>query len=261
MLEGRAFDGRDAENGAPSVIVNQAFVSRYYPQGAIGQRLALTTGDHQDWREIVGVVPNLGMGEGPGDPIDEAIYLPVAQVPASNLTLLAHASGPPLNLSAPVRDALRAEDPNLPLFDIATVQEGFERNTWQFRVFGSLFLAFGFAALFLATVGLYGVMAFSVSRRTQEIGFRMAVGAGASDVLLMVMRQGLWQIGFGLALGVGLGVALGSAMSLLLYRVSPYDPVVLIGITLVLTGTAMLACYVPARRASIVDPMVALRQL
>ena len=197
--------------------------------------------------------------DSPGDPLEEAIYLPVAQVPAASLTLLAQVSGPPLNISAPVRDAVRAEDANLPLFDIATVQEGFERNTWQFRVFGSLFLAFGVAALFMATVGFYGVTAFSVSRRTQEIGLRMAVGAGASDVLLMVMRQGLWQIGAGLALGVGLGVALGSAMSLLLYRVSPYDPVVLIGITLVLTGTAMLACFVPARRASIVDPMVALR--
>ncbi len=261
MLEGRAFDGRDAENGAPSVIVNRAFASRYYPDGVIGQRLALTTGAHQDWREIVGVVPNLGMGESPGDPLDEAIYLPMAQVPAGSLTLLAQVSGPPLNISAPVRDVVRAEDANLPLFDIATVQEGFDRNTWQFRVFGSLFLASGMAALFLATVGLYGVMAFSVSRRTQEIGVRMAVGAGASDVLLMVMRQGLWQIGAGLALGVGLGVALGSAMSLLLYRVSPYDPAVLIGIAVVLTGTAMLACYVPARRASAVDPMVALRQL
>ncbi len=258
-LEGRPFDGRDAENGAPSVIVNQSFARKYFPQGAIGQRLALTTGAHQDWREVVGVVPDLGMGENPGDELSDAIYLPLAQVPAANLTLLAHVSGPPLNLSAPVRDALRADDPNLPLFNIATVQESFEQNTWQFRVFGSLFLACGFAALFLATVGLYGVMAFSVSRRTQEIGVRMAVGARSSDVLRMVMRQGMWQIVGGLTIGVGLGLALGKAMSLLFFRVSPYDPRILVTIAIVLAGTAVLACLVPARRASAVDPMVALR--
>jgi len=259
MVEGRSFDARDRETGAPTVIVNQAFSRRYYPQGAIGQRLALATGAHQELREIVGVVPDLGMGEGPNDRVREAIYLPLAQVPASGLTLFAHVSGPPLNLSAPARDAVRAVDANLPIFNIATVQQSFEQGTWAFRVFGSLFLAFGFAALFLATVGLYGVMAFSVSRRTQEIGVRMAMGAGARDVLLMIVRQGLWQIITGIALGAGLGIALGSAMSLLLFRVSPYDPIILAGIALVLTGTALVACLVPARRAAAVDPMVALR--
>jgi predicted permease len=259
LVEGRAFDERDRDTGAPTAIVNQAFARRYYPQGAIGQRLALGSGAHQEWREIIGVVPDLGMGEGPGDPVREGVYLPLAQVPQSSLTLLAHASGPPLDLSAPVRETLLGFDRNLPLFNITTVQEGFDQGTWAFRVFGSLFLAFGFAALFLATVGLYGVMAFSVSRRTQEIGVRMAMGAGASDVLAMVMRQGLWQIGLGIGLGAGLGVGLGSAMSVLLYRVSPFDPLILTGIALVLATTAIVACLVPARRAAAVDPMVALR--
>jgi len=259
MVEGRSFDARDRDTGAPTVIVNQAFARRYYPQGAIGQRLALATGAHQEWREIVGVVPDLGMGEGPNDRVREAVYLPLAQAPASGLTLFAHVSGPPLNLSGPARDAVRAVDANLPLFNIATVQQSFEQGTWAFRVFGSLFLAFGFAAMFLATVGLYGVMAFSVSRRTQEIGVRMAMGAATRDVLLMVVRQGLWQIVAGIALGAGLGMALGSAMSLLLFRVSPYDPIIIVGIALVLAGTALVACLVPARRAAGVDPMVALR--
>lgn len=259
MVEGRSFDARDRDTGAPTVIVNQALARRYYPQGAIGQRLALATGVHQEWREIVGIVPDLGMGEGPNDRVPEAVYLPLSQVPTSGLTLFAHVSGPPLNLSGPARDAVRAVDANLPLFNIATVQQGFEQGTWAFRVFGSLFLAFGFAAMFLATVGLYGVMAFSVSRRTQEIGVRMAMGAATRDVLLMVVRQGLWQIVAGIALGAGLGIALGSAMSLLLFRVSPYDPIIIVGIALVLAGTALVACLVPARRAAAVDPMVALR--
>jgi putative ABC transport system permease protein len=259
LVEGRGFDARDRDGGAPTAIVNQAFVRRYYPDGALGRQLALTTGSHQEWREIVGVVPDLGMGESPGDEVSEAVYLPMAQLPQASFAVLAHASGNPLNLSAPARDAIRAVDVNLPLFNLATVQRGFEQNTWPYRVFGALFMAFGVAALFLATVGLYGVMGFSVSRRTQEIGVRMAMGADSRDVLLMVMRQGLWQIGAGILLGLGLGVALGSAAALLLFRVSPYDPVILAAIATVLAATALLACAVPARRAAAVDPMVALR--
>jgi hypothetical protein len=259
LVEGRGFDDRDRDTGAPTVIVNEALARRYFPDGALGRTLAIATGDHQEWREVVGVVPDLGVGQSPGDRTREAIYLPLPQMPPSGVTLLAHVSGAPLNLSAPARAAVSSLDVNLPLFNIATVQEGFEQGTWPFRVFGTLFMAFGAAALFLATVGLYGVMAFSVSRRTQEIGIRMAMGAAARDVLVMVMRQGLWQIVSGIALGAGLGVALGSAATILLFRVSPYDPLILVTIAAVLAAAAMLACLVPARRAAAVDPMIALR--
>jgi putative ABC transport system permease protein len=259
MIEGRAFDDRDRAESVPTVIVNQALARKYFPDGAIGRRLALASGSHQEWREIVGVVPDLGMGETPNDRVREALYLPMAQMPPSAVSLFARTAGAPLAISAPARDAIRALDANLPLFNIATVQQSFDDGTWPFRVFGSLFMAFGVAALFLATVGLYGVMAFSVSRRTQEIGVRMAMGAGARDVLLMVLRQGLWQIMGGILLGGGLGMALGSAMTLLLFRVSPYDPRILAAIAAVLAGTAVLACLVPARRAAAVDPMAALR--
>jgi predicted permease len=259
LVEGRAFDDRDREAGAPTVIVNQSLAGRYFPEGALGRRLAVATGRHQEWREVIGVVPDLGMGEAPGDRTREAIYLPIAQMPSTGITVLAHAEGAPLGVSAAARDAIHGLDVNLPLFNIGTVQEGFEEGTWPFRVFGTLFMAFGIAALFLATVGLYGVMAFSVSRRTQEIGVRMAMGAAARDVLVMVLRQGLWQIVAGIGLGLGLGITLGSFASFLLYRVSPYDPVILLMIAGVLAGAALLACLVPARRAAAVDPMVALR--
>jgi putative ABC transport system permease protein len=259
LIEGREFDARDRDDDAPTVIVNQAFGRKYYPEGALGRRLAVATGAHQEWREIVGVVPDLGMGETPGDSVREAIYLPIGQMPSAIFSVFAHASGAPLNLSAPARDAIRELDVNLPLFNINTVQQEFEQSTWPFRVFGTLFMAFGVAALFLATVGLYGVMAFSVSRRTQEIGVRMAMGAGARDVLFMVMQQGLWQVGAGMLLGAGLGMALGSAATLLLFRVSPFDPLIMAAIAGVLGATALLACLVPARRAAGVDPMVALR--
>ena len=180
-------------------------------------------------------------------------------MPPTGISVLAQVAGSPLNVSAPARDAIRALDVNLPLFNIGTVQEGFEEGTWPFRVFGALFMAFGIAALFLATVGLYGVMAFSVSRRTQEIGVRMAMGAAARDVLLMVLRQGAWQVGIGIVLGAGLGIGLGSFATLLLFHVSPYDPAILLMIATVLAATALGACLVPARRAASVDPMVALR--
>ena len=115
-------------------------------------------------------------------------------------------------------------DRNLPIYNVMTIQKYLEDGTWGWRIFGTLFTLFGVAALFLATVGLYGVMAFSVSRRTQEIGVRMAVGAGAADVLRMVLRQGAWQVGVGMALGLGLAVALSSAMQLMFFHVSPYEP-------------------------------------
>jgi predicted permease len=260
VVEGRTFDGRDRATAPPVAIVNQAFARTYYPQGAVGERFTLADGAHEGWREIVGVVPDLGMGQGPGDTVREAIYLPLAQVPAGTVTLLAHASGPPLDLSAPARDAVRGADANLPIYDIATVKGAFVARTWAFRVFGSLFLAFGFAALLLATVGLYGVMSFSVGRRTQEIGIRMAMGARARDVLAMVVRQGLVQVAIGIVLGAGLGMALGSAMRVLLFRIMPTDPAIFVGVATVLSLTGLAACLVPARRAAAVDPMIALRR-
>jgi putative ABC transport system permease protein len=126
-------------------------------------------------------------------------------------------------------------------------------------VFGTLFSAFGVAALFLATVGLYGVMAFSVSKRTQEIGVRMAVGAESGDVLRMVLRQGAWQVGAGVALGLGLAMVLANAMRLMFFQVSPYDSSTFIAVALLLLVTGLAAAFVPARRAARVAPMAALR--
>jgi predicted permease len=258
-VDGRGFDARDSERGLPTVVVNQSFARRYYPEGALGQQLALTTGAHQEWRTIVGTVPDLGMGRTPGDSLPEGIYLPLAQLPAAGLTLVVRTSGPPLNLTAAARDAVRAIDPNLPIFNVRTIREGIDQQTWAFRVFGTLFMTFGFAALFLATVGLYGVMAFSVSRRTQELGVRMALGAATADVLRMVLGQGLLQVAIGIVLGVGLAALLSTAMRALMFDVSPHDPTTFTGIAVVLALTGLLACLVPARRAARVDPMEALR--
>ena len=165
--------------GRRRVIVNQAFARSYYADGALGSRLALTTGAHQEWREIVGVVPDLGMGENTRRRGSDAIYLPMAQLPAANLRMLAHASGPPLNLSG-LRCAMRCA-PTIPTCRCSTSRPSgeFEQNTWPFRVFGTLFLAFGFAALFLATVG--PLRGDGVLGQPADAGDRHAHGVGAQS--------------------------------------------------------------------------------
>jgi ABC-type antimicrobial peptide transport system permease subunit len=133
-----------------------------------------------------------------------------------------------------------------------------EQNLWFYRIFGNLFLAFGLAALFLASVGLYGVMSFSVSHRASEMGVRMALGARAVQVMSLVIRQGLGQIVVGLVLGTGLAIVIARGLTLLLYQVEPWDPVTYLGVFAVLILTGLVASAVPARRATRVDPMVAL---
>ncbi|HSC28660.1 MAG TPA: ABC transporter permease [Vicinamibacterales bacterium] len=260
IVDGRAFDARDRAGALPAAIVNESFARKYYQRGVLGERFALAVGPHQEWRTIVGVVPDLGVGAGATNEVPEGIYIPTAQIPLSGMTLLVRTAGDtPLSLTAAVRDAIRQVDPNLPIFNVATVWEGVQAGNWPFRVFGSLFMAFGVAALFLATVGLYGVMAFSVSRRTQEIGVRMAMGAARRDVIAMVLRQGLFQIAAGVIIGVGLAVLLTSAMRILIFGVSPYEPAAFAGVAAVLAFTGLAACYLPARSAAGVDPMIALR--
>jgi ABC-type antimicrobial peptide transport system permease subunit len=180
-------------------------------------------------------------------------------VPTTTMTLLVHATGDPRQLVLPMRDAVRAVDANLPLFDVKTVEQAFEDNMWFFRVFASLFMTFGFASLFLAAVGLYAVMAFSVNRRTQEIGVRMAVGASGSKVVGLILRQGLVQVAIGIVLGVGIAALLSTSLQLLLFGVDPYDPAIFGAIALALAATGLAACALPALRAARVDPITALR--
>jgi putative ABC transport system permease protein len=259
VLQGRAFDRRDRQDVDGAAIVNESFARRHFPQGALGQQFALARGEYQQWRTIVGVVPDLGMGQLDQGRVPESFYLALAQAPPSGLSILLDTSGDPLAVTGAVRRAILDIDPNLPVFNVNTVQQALDQTGWPFRVFGTLFTSFGLSALFLATVGLYGVMAFSVSRRTQEIGVRMAMGARARDVLRMVLRQGVWQVAAGTLLGVGLGALLASALQLLFFNVSPYDPMTFVVIGLILSATGVGACLVPARRAAGVDPMTALR--
>jgi putative ABC transport system permease protein len=182
----------------------------------------------------------------------------MAQSDVRFMTLSLRAAGDPLSLAEPVRREVQAVDPDLPLYWVDTLAGRIAEENWQFNVFGTLFLAFGIAALVLATVGLYGVMAFSVSRRTHEVGVRLALGAQPAQVVRLMFRQGARQLALGLFLGFGLALALSRALELLLFRVDPWDPQVFVLVLSSLAATGAAACLLPARRSARVDPSAAL---
>jgi len=247
--------------------VNQRFAERFLPGAeALGRRIRLGGLDSDGpWVEIVGVVPNLRMeGVGnvePGEETDQpGLYLPLAQQDGRFMSIAARARGTdPLALAAAVRDAVSAVDADTPVYFERTLRAAMDENLWFYRIFGTLFLVFGLAALFLASVGLYGVMSFSVTQRTGEMGIRMALGAQTGQVLRMILRQGLRQILIGVAVGAVLAFAVARGLALLLYQVEPWDPATFTAVLILLALTGMGASLVPALRATRVDPGVALR--
>jgi putative ABC transport system permease protein len=259
--QGRVFGLADGAEAPKVAVVNEEFQRRYYPDGALGRQVrtySAANGAAPEWHTIVGVVQSIPDFDF-GDSLLQHVYFPLAQRPNPTMNILIQAHGDPLALTGAVRQTVSALDRNLPIYNVQTLQKMLDDGTWGWRVFGTLFTAFGVAALFLATVGLYGVMAFSVSKRTQEIGVRMAVGAESGDVLRMVLRQGAWQIGAGVFLGLGLAAMLANAMQLMFFQVSPYDSPTFVAVGVLLLVTGLAAAFVPARRAARVDPMTALR--
>jgi putative ABC transport system permease protein len=169
------------------------------------------------------------------------------------------AAGEPAQITNAVREQIKLADPTLPMFGVQTVEELRRLSFWQFALFGSMFATFGFIALVLASIGVYGVLSYSVSQRAQEIGVRVALGAERRDVLRLVVGQGLRLAGLGIVLGMAGAAAITWVIRSILYNVTPTDPISFGGVALFLTLTAALASYIPARRAMAVDPIVALR--
>jgi putative ABC transport system permease protein len=263
VMQGRDFQEQDRDGALPVAIVNQSLALRYFDgQDAIGRRVRIGASDSEnEWRTIVGVVPDMYLGglDGPEN-IQHGIYMPLAQGGARFMSVVARTrGGDAMTLAQPVRDAVLGVDPDLPTYFVRTLRQAIDEQYWFFMVFGSLFMVFGAAALFLAAVGLYGVMATSVSQRTREMGVRMALGARTGNVLGLVMRQGLSQLAIGLVLGLALAVGVSTLLQSLLFEVNPRDPDVFIGIALVLSATAVAACLGPALRATRVEPGSALR--
>lgn len=260
LRRGRDFGAQDTESSLPVAIANESFVRRHFPDGeAIGKRVRVgNTTSERPWLTIVGVAPDLYM-DGVENEDPEGIYVPVSQNSRRFLTILARGAGDPLSLSSPVRDAVARVDSDVPIYFVEGLAARIARSTWFFSVFGSIFMIMGAVALFLAGIGLYGVMSFAVSRRTREMGVRMALGATGRDVLRLVLRQGAVQLALGLVLGLAMAAGLSQLLADVLYRVTPRDPLIFGSIVLVLSGIGALASWVPAQRATRVDPMVALR--
>jgi predicted permease len=261
VLQGRDFGTQDTRDNLPVALVNLPFAERYFPgESPIGRRIRVGDSESEEpWLTIVGVVPDMYL-DPPENEEPEGFYVPLSQNDARFLSIAVRpVGGEPSALGPVLRDEVMAVDSDLPIYWVRTVAEEVAENTWFYKVFSTLFVVFGAAALFLGAVGLYGVMAFYVSRRTQELGVRMALGAQASDVLKLVLKQGLFQLGLGLFLGLGIAALLSRGLEIILFEVEPWDPMIFILITLVLFAVGMLATYVPARRATLVDPVQALR--
>jgi putative ABC transport system permease protein len=258
LVAGRAFTSLDLAGSEPVIIVGRDFAAKAWP-GAdpIGRRVRVGFDKDAPWRTVVGVAPPLSTIRTPD--VKEIVYTPILQSPQLGFTLLASTPGDPLALTPGVRSALQQIDEDMALFNPNSVAAFYAAQGWHFRVFGGLFMSFGFAALLLASAGLYGVMAFSVRRRTGEIGVRMALGASRRRIIRMVLVQGMWRCLVGIVLGLAPAYWLGGAMRELLFNVTPADPLVISLTVLCLATAGFLASFIPALRAASVDPLAALR--
>ncbi len=259
LLAGRLFSAADREGAPPVAVVSHGFAERFFPgRSPLGKRLRTGGADHP-WRTIVGVVQDLALGGLDGDPSQPAMYFPWDQVPVWGGAVAIRTVGPPAELTAALRRQAAAVDPDVPLAGVATLDEVLRGVAEPYTRAGALFGLLGGCALLLAAVGLYGVMAFAVARRTREIGVRMALGARAADVRRLVLRSGLAQLGVGVALGLFLAAALARLLAVSLFQVRPWDPAVFVLAPAVLIAAGLLACLLPAARAARVDPMESLR--
>jgi len=259
LLSGRWLDRRDTASTEGTILVNQAFVKRFFPggQNVLGKRLELM-GDSQPMREIVGVVGNISH-TALSDPQQPEMYVAYAQYAPPTMNLVVRATANPEFLGTALYDTVRAIDKEETLSTVRLLDDIVESSVAQPR-FSSLLLGiFAGLALALAAIGLYGVMAYSVTQRTNEIGIRMALGAEQNDVVKMVIVQGMKLAIAGLAVGLVGSLGFGRLLASMLYGVSPTDLLTFALMSGALMGVAMLANYIPARRAAKVDPMVALR--
>lgn len=258
LRSGRAFTDGDTAAERPVVIVNETMARRLWPgQHPIGRRVRLS-GPDEPWREVIGVV-----ADGKYRQLTEQprlfMLLPLAQNPVSGLTLVIHSRLEPSGILASARREAQALGPSVPIFEAKTMARHMERAYLGPRLSAMLIGPAGLLALVIAAIGLSGVMAYAVSRRTRELGIRIAVGAGPAQVLGMVMRQGLGLAAAGLAIGLAVALASARLIANLLFGVTPTDPLTFGGVALLLLAVSAAATYLPARRALKVDPLTALR--
>ncbi len=259
LLTGRRFDSGDTPATASAVILNATAARIQFGSASpIGHRISLD-GPDGPWRDVVGVVRDSKYGSLTEQDVPVA-YLPLAQNHESGMTLYVRASVPPASLAAALRREIQKLEPSLPVPEIRTMSESIATSLFMARLGASLLSGFGVLALLLAVVGVYGVLSFSVARRTREMGIRLALGAASRQVFLLVVRDGMSLVGLGTLIGVGGGLVAAWALRALLYGISPTDLPAFGGAIATLCGVGLLACVVPARRAIRVNPVATLRQ-
>jgi predicted permease len=264
VLDGRAFEFSDTRDNLPVALVNRSFVGEYFEDGeGLGKRFRIHQGDDvYEWMTVVGIVPDMKMeGIGNNQASPAGYYIAVDQfgeILGNTVSIAVRTAGDPAGLASRVRETVATMDPNLPIYDALPMQQVIDDATWFYTTFGTLFMAFGFVALFLAAVGLYGVMSFTVSQRTREMGIRMALGAYDTRLIRLAMRRGLKQLAIGITIGIGLAALATRPLQIILYEVDARDPVIFGGVVLALALVGLLATYIPARRVSRIHPAEAL---
>jgi putative ABC transport system permease protein len=266
VIRGRNFNDSDGAPGAETVIINERLAGQFFP-GAdpIGRRLRFTQrqprpGQPVDaWRTVIGISAPIHHGSPQDGYVNAVAYLPYRQETPRSSSLLMRSSLPPATLMEAIRREVRAVDRDQPVFSMQTVQDQMAGDRWLYRVYGGVFAVLAIIAIALSFVGVYAVISYSVAQRTQEIGVRMAVGARRGQVSWLVLKRGVVQLAVGLPLGLAGAFALGVVIERMLVDMTPADPVTFAAITVVLSAVSLGACLIPARRASRVDPMIALR--
>lgn len=262
LLRGRYFTEQDREGSLPVCIIDETMARTYWPaEDPLGKQMRLGGPSPQNrnpWLTVVGVVSHV-KNYGVDQESRVETYLPYLQDPRSSFSLVIRTSGEPTSITSAVRQAVRSVDPEVPIFNSRSLHEILSDSVAPQRLAMFLLGVFAMIALLLAAVGIYGVMSYSVTQRTHEIGVRMALGARKPDILRLVVGQGMGLVALGLVIGIGVAFGLTRLMATLLFRVSASDPLTFALIPVLLGIVAFFASYIPARRAMKVDPLVALR--
>lgn len=260
LVRGRFFTMDDGPSSPRTAIINATMAQRFWPNTEpIGQRFKFSFQQHGDpWITVVGVVGDMRRDGLTKEPVSQ-VFLPLAQDPARGMDLLVRTAADPRSFVAAVRSAIRSVDKTAPVFDVGTLEDELRDQNAPRRFQAQLLGLFAMLALVLATVGVYGVSAYSTRQRTHEIGIRIALGARRRDVFRLVLRQGFQLTLAALAIGLALSLTLTRLLRSELFGVATTDPLTFASVALVLSIVALTACYIPARRATKVDPMLALR--
>ena len=260
VVRGRALTGREGMERSSVALVNEAFAKRFFPDAEVlGQRFRFQEEAEMGWITIVGVVPDFRLFGATSRRVVPVAYLPFPYLAQRAVGLTIRTRRDPAEVTAQVRREIRASDPELPVYQVFTMEQIRQMNFWEYRFMGGLFTVFGGIALFLAAIGVYGVLSYSVSQRVREIGVRMALGARRADVLRLVVGQGLALALAGVGIGLVLAFGAGRVVASILFDVSGSDPVSFAAIAVLLTAVASAASFLPAHRAMEVDPLEALR--